>query len=159
MNTRRIIFCTLAAAACVLVGWLSSLTQGDALQSWYPLLNKPSATPPDFMFGFAWTAIYILSGVALGLVLTSPGATERSRKFLTALFVIQLAANFLWSFFFFGMRNPLLGMIDLLILLALIILFAVKAWPASKGASILFIPYICWVIFAGYLNFYILLNN
>lgn len=76
--------CAICAVACLLVGWLSSLFQGESLSQWYPLIKKPSFTPPSMVFPIAWCILYVLSGISAGLVLTSPkeGKTSANSYFL-----------------------------------------------------------------------------
>lgn len=73
--------CAICAVACLLVGWLSSLFQGESLSQWYPLIKKPSFTPPSMVFPIAWCILYVLSGISAGLVLTSP-KEGKQRQFL-----------------------------------------------------------------------------
>ena len=51
--------CAICAVACLLVGWLSSLFQGESLSQWYPLIKKPSFTPPSMVFPIAWCILYV----------------------------------------------------------------------------------------------------
>ena len=141
---------------CFVVGFIGSLFQSGALESWYPFLNKPVLTPPNVVFPIAWGILYLCMGISLGFILNS-GSVKKAQ--LTALFTTQLFFNFLWSIFFFGMRSPVAGLADILILDILVIMYAVKSWPVSKAASLLFVPYILWVLFATYLNAYIFIFN
>ena len=81
------------------------------------------------------------------------------RDFLIRLFCVQLFSNFIWSYLFFYLRNPLLGMIDILTLDIFVIYYLIKSYPVSKTAFVLFAPYALWVLFATYLNGYIMLTN
>lgn len=135
-----------------LVGWL----QKDSINEWYPLLMKPALTPPDMAFPIAWSIIYICMGVSAGLILT---AVSPLRRRVMTLWFVQLGFNVLWSLLFFVGRSPLLGMIDIVILDLLVIMYI--AWSAKirGGAAWLFVPYLCWILFATYLNAYILVFN
>ena len=92
----------------------------------------------------------------VGLVLTSR-AMARSR--VMWIWFVQLALNFLWSVLFFFARNPLAGMIDIVALDILVIYYMVHAYRVRRAASWLFLPYLLWILFATYLNGYILLCN
>ncbi len=138
------------------VGYLSSQVQADAIISWYPTLNKPSLTPPNSIFPLAWSVIYILSGISLGLVLRT---TDLRKPTLIVLFAIQLILNFLWCLIFFNMRNPYGGMAIIVLLLAILLAYTALAWRVNKASAWLYLPYIVWVSFATYLNGYIWLNN
>lgn len=145
----------IAISLCLLVGFISSQFQTDALTDWYPSLNKPSLTPPDIMFPIAWSIIYIAMGVSIGLITLD----KNSQLLLLAIFSLQLLVNFLWSIGFFYLQNPLWGFIDIIVLIILILFYILIAWPVNKWSAILFIPYLLWVLFAAYLNGYILINN
>ncbi|WP_018108819.1 TspO/MBR family protein [Bacteroides propionicifaciens] len=141
---------------CFLVGMTASYFQADAIQTWYPTLNKPILTPPNIIFPIAWSIIYLLMGASIGLVLNS--STPEKRK-IGILFILQLLFNFSWSFSFFYLQNPLLGLINILILDILVLMYIIKTYKAFKVSSYLFLPYIIWIAFATYLNGYIWLAN
>lgn len=82
-----------------LAGWL----QHDAINEWYPLLDKPALTPPNAVFPIAWSIIYLCMGISGGLVLTSEAP---ARKSAVRLWFFQLGCNFLWSILFFVCRSP-----------------------------------------------------
>jgi tryptophan-rich sensory protein len=73
--------------------------------------------------------------------------------------VLQLVANFLWTLFFFRLRDPLLGLVDLLLLIVLTIWYMSTASRTSSGAGWLMAPYLLWLLFATYLNWYVYANN
>lgn len=141
---------------CFIVGLIASYLQQDAIQYWYPYLNKPALTPPNIVFPIAWSIIYLCIGVSIGLIYLSDSKRKRT---LIRLFSIQLVFNFAWSLLFFYLENPLLGFIDILLLDVFVTIYAVQSYPEKKISSILFWPYILWIYFATYLNGYILLNN
>lgn len=141
---------------CFGVGMTASFFQQDAIENWYPLLNKPALTPPNIVFPIAWSILYVCMGVSIGLII----ASDSSRKsFFIKLFAVQLVLNFLWSMLFFYMQNPLLGLIDILLLDIVLAIYIYKTFDKFKASSILFMPYLLWVLFATYLNLYILLYN
>lgn len=148
--------CAICAAACLFVGWLSALFQGESLSQWYPLIKKPSFTPPNMVFPIAWCILYVLAGISAGLVLASP---KEGKTAPILIFCAQLFANFLWSVLFFGMRNPAAGLADSIVLLILAALYAKSAWNFSKTAAILFVPYVLWCAFATILNLWIVFLN
>lgn len=153
---KKIVSLLVPVFICFLVGWTASYFQSESLRSWYPLLNKPALTPPNAAFPIAWGIIYLCMGISAGLVFRSG---SQNRATLLALFTVQLFLNFLWSILFFYFRNPLMGFIDILVLDAGVIIYAIKSYKANKLASWLFVPYILWLCLATYLNGYIWLNN
>lgn len=125
--------------------------------AWYESLTRPPGTPPDWVFPVAWTLLYILMATAAWLVWRRAGL----RGGLPALvpFVGQLGANGLWSILFFGLQQPWLALADLIILWALILLTIVRFRRFNGTASVLMLPYLVWVSYAGYLNLAIILLN
>lgn len=139
-----VLFCFAAAA----IG--GSATAGS-VTSWYPTIAKPPWTPPSWLFGPVWTALYVMMAVAAWLVWRKAGWGEGSKEL--GLFVFQLILNAVWSILFFGMRNPLAGLIDIVVLWVAIGLTVVVFARISKGAAALMVPYFLWVSFATALNF------
>lgn len=141
---------------CFVLGGIAGWLQNDSINHWYPYLIKPALTPPNVVFPIAWSIIYLCMGISAGLVLTSGSA---ARKNVMTIWFFQLGFNFLWSILFFVCRSPLLGMIDIVVLDALVILYMARSAKVRAGASWLFLPYLCWLAFATYLNGYILAMN
>ena len=150
---KKFIAYPIAIAVCLGVGYLSSLMQTDALREWYPTVVKSPLSPPNMVFPIVWTALYILMGLSLGECFR----TNNMRAVLP--WVLQLVANFLWTLFFFRLRDPLLGLVDLLLLIVLTIWYMSSASRTSLGAGWLMVPYLLWLLFATYLNWYVYANN
>ncbi len=145
-------------AICLLIGFLSGISTSDSISGWYSTLEKPSFNPPNWIFGPVWTFLYILMGIALGKIWSSDISGKEKNK---AIFVfgVQLLANGMWSIFFFGMQNPLLAFIDIIILVILIV-YTIKLFkPINRMSSWLLYPYLAWVSFATILNLSIILLN
>lgn len=123
------------------------------MMEWYPNLNKSALTPPNIAFPIAWSVIYLLMGLSLGRVL------NRGDKKSAVIWMVQLVFNFLWSIWFFTMRMPLWGFIDILLLDASVVYFMISVSKKDKPSLYMFIPYILWLVIATYLNGYILINN
>ena len=153
---RKFLYILLPVIICFLVGFTASYFQSEAIQTWYPTLNKPAITPPNIAFPIAWSIIYLCMGISIGLILNSK---EHKKKFLTSLFAVQLFLNFTWSISFFYLQNPLLGFTNIILLDLAILYYALKCYPTQKVSGILFIPYILWLSLATYLNAYILIYN
>ncbi|WP_165021027.1 TspO/MBR family protein [Dysgonomonas sp. ZJ279] len=153
---RNILIILIPIIICFLVGCASQNFQEDSMVSWYPYLCKSPLTPHNIVFPVAWSLLYLLMGLSIGLFVISDKA---QKKYFILLFALQLFFNFTWSIAFFYLENPLLGLINIILLDFLIIYYAIKMYPVSKISSILFFPYILWVGFATYLNLYIFLYN
>ena len=78
---------------------------------------------------------------------------KKEAKTALYIYLTQLGFNALWSYLFFGMRNPRLAFIEILILWVLILVTTIKFYKIDKKAGYLFIPYLLWVTFASVLNF------
>ena len=114
---------------------------------WYAALNKPSFSPPNWVFAPVWSALYIMIGVAGWLVWQRDW---RSR--MMAAWVAQLALNFIWTPVFFGLHAPAAALAIIVALLIVIIAFIVRGWSRDRAAALLFVPYAAWVAFASLLN-------
>ena len=146
-----------AIAIPLLVGGLSALlTMGSMDQ--FELLEKPPLSPPGWLFPVVWTVLYILMGVASYLVLEAEADTD-SKTSAIVFYALQLVFNFFWSIFFFGMEAYTLSFVWLSVLLLLVVITAIKFSKVSLASGLMLIPYIAWIVFAGYLNAGIALLN
>ena len=132
-------------------GAIGGRSTSPAIPGWYRSLEKPSWTPPEWLFGPVWTTLYILMGVAAWLVWRHGG--WRVQKGPLTLFVVQIVLNTLWSVFFFGMRNPGLAMAEIVVLWVAILATLIAFWRVSRVAGALMVPYLGWVTYAAALNF------
>lgn len=149
---KRIIYIAISVLVCLVIGFLSSIATQSSVNDWYLTLNKPSFTPPNELFAPVWTALYVMMGTAAGIV-WSKGYHHIWVKTALYHFVFQLLLNALWSIVFFGLKNPLGGLIVILALLTMILLTIKWFKVISKPAAILMIPYVIWVAFASALNY------
>jgi tryptophan-rich sensory protein len=136
---------TFAAAG---VGGL--LTAGG-VRDWYPSLHKPAWTPPAWLFGPAWTALYLCIAVAGFLAWRRVGF--RAARGTWVLFNAQLVLNAAWSGLFFQLRQPGWAFAEILLLWAAILATAAALFRISAIAGALVVPYLSWVAFAAALNF------
>lgn len=141
-------------AILLAVGSLSALLTQNSMET-FQTINKPAFAPPGWLFPVVWTFLYVLMGIASYLVVTSGKPNDTALTF----YGIQLAFNFFWSIIFFNLELYLLAFIWLVILWLLILKTTSLFYQISKPAGYLMIPYLLWVTFAGYLNFYIYLLN
>lgn len=142
---------------CVGVGVLASFFTQSSVDTWFKTLNKPWFNPPAFLFAPVWTILYILMGVSAYIISQHLYSQRRSNALIW--FYVQLALNFFWSFSFFYLRSPLLGLANILLLWVAIIVMIVQFSRISKAAGFLQIPYISWVTFASILNYSIWILN
>jgi len=137
---------------------IGALFTTSKIPTWYSTLEKPLLNPPSFIFGPVWTTLYLLMGVAFYLVWIK-GFDHAKVKLATSLFMFQLVLNSLWSWFFFGMENPGLALIDIVLLWISIVGTIVVFARVNKKAGWLLAPYLIWVSFATYLNYSIYVLN
>lgn len=145
-------------ALCVGLGLAGGLATSAGVRDWYPALAKPAWTPPSWLFGPVWTALYVAMGVAAARLHAVSGSLRASRGALP-LFLLQLAVNASWSWIFFGLRQPGLGFAWLLALVVLLAATLARAARVDRLAALLLLPYLAWVLFATALNYAIWLGN
>ena len=136
---------------CFVAAGIGSLFTAISVKTWYAQLRRPEWTPPNWIFGPVWTALYLLMAISAWLVWRSTSWPDA--RFALTLFIIQLVLNSLWSLVFFGLRKvgPAFG--EILLLWMMIVATTVAFLPISLLAAWLLIPYLGWVLFASYLNF------
>jgi len=144
---------------CQLAGIIGSIFTAGSVKTWYVAINKPSFTPPNWLFGPVWIFLYLLMGISLFLVLSHTSAAPKERRRALVIFGAQLALNAFWSIAFFGFKSPLFGFIVIVILWIMILMTIIRFFRISGLAGWLLIPYILWGSFASVLNFAILLLN
>lgn len=138
---------------CLSAGWVGSLLVGDTgPNTWYQSLNKSVFNPPPWVFAPVWTTLYLLMGISFYLVWRKGLRTWQVRSALI-LFLIQLAVNISWNFFFFRLQSPLAGFVVILLLWVLIEITLYRFSRISLPAALLLIPYWLWVTYAGLLNY------
>jgi tryptophan-rich sensory protein len=137
---------------CLAVGYLSSIVTRSSVATWYPTLVKPSFNPPNWAFPLAWTTLFVFMGIAAGLVWDKIEIKKGEVQNALLFFFIQLALNALWSFLFFGLKNPMLALIEIILLWLMIYETYMKFNKIDKIAGYLFVPYLLWVSFAIILN-------
>ena len=115
-------------------------------KTFYSQLVRPDWAPPSSLFAPVWSALYFLMGVSAWLVWRS-SSFNAVRTALT-LFLIQLAANALWSWLFFAWHLGAVAFAEILLLWALIAATVVCFWRSSVLAGVLMVPYLAWVAFA-----------
>lgn len=134
-----------------LTGLIGSLFTFSAINDWYQFLAKPSFSPPNWLFGPVWIALYLMMGIAWYLA-WKRGAPAK-------LFLIHLVFNCLWSIIFFGLKSPGLAFMEILVLWGLIVVVMVQFYHFNKLSTWLLLPYLLWVSFASFLNLSIYLLN
>lgn len=147
-----------AVLGVMILGSLPSVITITGPGSWYARLVKPAFQPPNWIFGPVWVLLFLLMGIAAYLVWERGAGRPEVRRALT-VFGIQFAFNILWSLLFFGLRAPLISLLDIIILWWLILATILAFYRVRKSAAYLLLPYIAWVSFALVLNASIVFLN
>ncbi len=145
----------ISIAVALAVGGLSALLTGDSMEK-YKALRQPPLAPPGWVFPVVWTILFVLMGVGAAMVCLSGSS---SKKKPIAIYGLQLTVNFFWTILFFLLEARLFAFFWLLLLLGLAVWMAVSFARVNKTAGLLQIPYILWLLFAGYLNLAVYLLN
>ena len=148
----KIVKIILMVALCIGLGYFSRQVTQASLETWYPTLIKPSFNPPNWAFPVAWITLFVLMGIAAGIVWSYIKSKSEDVKKALLFFGIQLILNVLWSILFFGLRNPLLALIEILLLWFFIYETFLKFNRINATAGYLLVPYLVWVGFATILN-------
>ncbi|MDX2259894.1 MAG: TspO/MBR family protein [Hyphomicrobiaceae bacterium] len=121
---------------------------------WYETLDKPSWTPPNWLFAPAWLVLYVMIAIAGWLVWRDAGYGPA-----LAWWGANIVFNAAWSWLMFGRKRIDLALVDAIAMLVTIIGFIATALPVNETAALLFLPYLAWVSFAAALNAAILKRN
>ena len=145
LNNKKAVFIFVTASLV-----LGSLASSDASNDqWYQNLNKSNLNPPGYIFGIVWPILYFLMSIS----------AYRTFSSIKHLFYMQLILNTIWSWLFFSFHMPLISLIDINLLIFLNIFILFKMLKVDIFSGVIYLPYIMWLIFASYLNIFIVLKN
>ena len=153
MQNKNYLFLIIWIVALIAIGGvIGSLTKPE-ISTWYSTLTRAPLTPPNYVFPIAWSILYGIIGACGSIIWREPSFPEI--RIIKTLYVTQLILNWSWTPLFFcyhltGFSLLILGAMDILVG-ALIFL----AYPKIRAVSLLMLPYLSWILFASYLNFYI----
>jgi benzodiazapine receptor len=142
---------------CFAVAAVGGAVTAGSVLTWYPTLDKPVFTPPDWLFGPVWAALYAAMAIAGWRVWRVAGFA--GARIALSLFAVQLALNGAWSILFFGAHRIGLALVDIVFLWSAILAVTVAFWRIDRLAGVLFLPYLLWVGYAAVLNAAIWLRN
>ncbi len=151
---KLVLRCLFWLAVSYLASAIGLVGTAVGLGDWYNSLNKPSFTPPNWLFGPVWSTLYTLMGISMGLMdyrSEKSGnlvANQRVRK----VFLIQIILNAIWPLVFFGAGCLWIGLAVILALEVAIFAWIATGWPIHRVATVMILPYPCWVGFASCLN-------
>jgi benzodiazapine receptor len=146
----------LAFVLCTLfVGAGGTVFSEPAIRGWYAELVHPVLTPPNWVFPWVWTTLYIMMAVAAWRVWRIVGI--RSTEMAT--YAIQLGLNFLWSVIFFGRHRIGAAFAEILILDLAIVATAILFFRRDRLAGLMLLPYLAWSLYASILTHDLALLN
>lgn len=139
-----------------LIGSIGIIFTGPNISNWYTTINKAPFNPPNWVFGPAWTLLFILMGWAFYIIWTTKAKNKTTAYWA---FAIQFVLNILWSAIFFGAKLPGWAFFEIIVFWFAILWTFVVFYRINKMAGYLLIPYILWVTFASILNYYVWILN
>ncbi|KAF2334460.1 TspO/MBR family protein [Flavobacterium daemonense] len=148
----KIVKIIIALIVCLSVGYSAGEVTKPSIETWYVMLQKPVFNPPNWIFMPVWSILYVLMAIAAGLVWDKIKEQNEEVKKALLFFIIQLTLNAIWSYLFFGLKNPFLALIEIALLWLMIYETYLKFIKINKTAGYLLIPYLIWVAFAAILN-------
>ena len=153
---RRAIFTipVIIALGCI-AGWLGNPPGPD--NPWFAVLAKPALFPAPMLFLTVLLILFVMVGLALAIVLAAP--PSRAKVVGLALFVVQLALNFLWTPTFFAAHRMAAALEVLIVLDFVVLMTTIAFFGVSRRAGWLFAPCLAWVLFGSYLNYALVIGN
>ena len=145
MNQVNIVYVLVAVCAVLVTSILGTIFTNRGVKSvWYQKVKHPTLTPPGYVFSIVWTFLYATIVFALYEVLTK----HKGDTVLLALYAINLVLNVAWCYTFFTAQKPSL---------ALMVMVAI--WISTyviivRQRTFILVPYLAWLTFAFYLNYY-----
>jgi len=159
LKIKKLLKLAASLTICLSAGAIGSLFTSSSVDSWYQTLNKPPFNPPSWLFAPVWTALYVMMGISLFSAWISQSIHKGKKNTAFSFFALQLLLNMMWSALFFGLQNPFLAFIEIILLWIAIIITIALFRRISALAGYLLIPYFLWVTFAAILNYSIFLLN
>ena len=130
------------------VGIIASFITKDQMEA-FSQLKQPPLSPPGWLFPIVWTVLYVLMGISSYIVYQKQNTLLSDCQ---RLYILQLAANFIWTILFFNLKQYLFSLIWLVLLIFLVARMAICFVTVDRKAAALQIPYVLWICFAAYLN-------
>lgn len=136
------------AVGALLASYFTNVGLKDAR---YKELKKPSWFPPGYLFGIAWTIIYILFAISW--------ARSSNIQLVNNLFIINLFLNVIWCAAFFYINYITVALFILISLNLVLIIQVTLLYKYDFTASLMLVPYLLWSLFASFLNYTIISLN
>jgi len=150
MTRANIVKLAVALLLPLSVGAVAGMFTSQAVPTWYASLNRPSFSPPNWVFGPVWTSLYVLLGISFFLVWKKEASKERDLAI--KVFSIQMLLNFSWSILFFHFNLIGVALAEIILLWTSIVAMIYLFYKIKPFAAYLNVPYLLWVSFAAILN-------
>lgn len=137
------------AVLTLVVGFIVGMLSVDPAH--YEALQKPWFAPPGFVFGIAWSILYLMTGAAAGRIYLK--LDQPCSNIAFSLYMVQYFLNLMWTFIFFKSQLYDLAVIWIVVLLVLATLVAILFFRLDLPAGILMLPYLFWLLYALFLSF------
>ena len=128
---------------------IGGFASSQSLDIWYVNLVKSDLNPPGYIFGIVWPILYLMMSIA----------AYRTFEITKNPFFIQLIFNAMWSWLFFFFQMPFIALINIWLLIYLNTVLTIKMYKLDKFSGLIYVPYVIWLLFASYLNLFIVINN
>ena len=128
---------------------IGGFASSQSLDIWYVNLVKSDLNPPGYIFGIVWPILYLMMSIA----------AYRTFEITKNPFFIQLIFNAMWSWLFFFFQMPFMALINIWLLIYLNTVLTIKMYKLDKFSGLIYVPYVIWLLFASYLNLFIVINN
>jgi tryptophan-rich sensory protein len=122
---------------------------GDFRSDWYARLRKPRWQPSGAVIGSIWTGLYASIAVSGGILWLR---RRKARGAVPVLFIAQWVLNAAWTPLFTRARRLDLATLDCAALAMTNAALVGAAWPVSRRAALLLMPYTAWSAFATFLS-------
>ena len=118
----------------------------------YDVLQKPPFSLPNNLFSIVWGILYLAMGISLYLF-TKTEMSQDNKSYGISVFAFQLLLNFFWPILFFNFRMYLLAFLLIIVLFVFVAITIFVFYNANKASGIILLPYLLFLVYAGYLNF------
>ena len=139
------------------LGSLSGYPKGAAADVWYQTIQKSPLTPPSIVFPIVWIVLYAMIATCGWLIWQKENKADF--KSIKIAYVFQLILNLSWTSIFFYLNWVGVGFVIILLITILTAYIVCTCVKKCRVCSLLLLPYLIWLVFASYLNYYIWIHN
>lgn len=127
------------------------------MNKWYMNIKRSKLNPPSYVFKIVWPILYLLIFITFFNIYNN----DKCKNFcyILQIFCIHLILNFIWTTLFFKLKLFFISFIDILLMIITLLYLMTLIKNINGKLNLLLYPYLFWLIFALYLNFFIFLNN